>query len=79
MCLNRVTAHTYGMNAIDDIYSPENIARSRARAAWFRSLGEEGGPDSAELLGVAADIEKSAYVRERLARLRASEKARSRA
>lgn len=50
---------------MDDIYSPENIARSRKRAAWFR-LQAEGADRStaAEYIAAAEAIELGADERE---------------
>lgn len=52
-------------NALDNIYSPENIARSRARAATFRRMAESAHPaDAAEYLAAADAIEAGADERE---------------
>lgn len=45
-----------------NIYSPENIARSRARAAWMRAAVERGEL-GAEWLDTATEVE--AYANER--------------
>lgn len=51
------------MSVSDDIYSPENIERSRARARGIRALVEEGNLDPA-WLSAAAEAERLADERE---------------
>lgn len=58
------------MSALADVFSPENIARSRARAAKIRSAVDRGEL-GAEWLDIAADIETGADEREMEARTRA--------
>ena len=50
--------------SIEDIYSPENIARSRARAAAFR-VKVERGELGAEWLTTADEVDAYADERER--------------
>ncbi|KQR94175.1 MAG: hypothetical protein J0I33_00035 [Microbacterium ginsengisoli] len=50
---------------MSDTYSPENIARSRGRAAWFRRAATESDEiTSAEYLAAAEAIELGADMRE---------------
>lgn len=55
---------------MDDIYSPENIARSRSRAAHFRELVAEGTIDESWLV-TAGEVEAYAEEREKEAAARA--------
>jgi hypothetical protein len=50
---------------LTNIYSPENIARSRQRAAAFRRMADGANPnDRAEYLAAAESIEEYAIERE---------------
>ncbi len=52
---------------LTDIYSPENIARSRARAEEIRAKVAEGELDAEDWLRAADEIETYAAEREALA------------
>lgn len=54
-----------------DIYSPENIARSRGRAAWMRAAVERGELGR-EWLNTAAEVD--AYADERAAHAAATDR-----
>ena len=56
--------------SMDDIYSPENIARSRARAAAIRADVQDGSLE-ASWLNVADEVDDYANEREADARRRA--------
>lgn len=52
-------------DGIEDLYSPENIERSRGRARWFRARALEVPQHAAEYLRAAAAVENYADERER--------------
>lgn len=53
---------------MSDIYSAENIARSRARAAGIRRMVADGELEAGEWLQIADDVEAYALERERAER-----------